>query len=164
MSEANRNSSNEKEYICITFDKFIFKVSKGCFYSEEGVWIRIENGAARLGISDFVQKTIGDMTYISLPHIGNKVEQLQELASVESIKTSISIPSPIKGRIIEVNLRIEEEPELVNLDPYGSGWLVVAKLSNFKKDRKQLLEAEKYSEVIKKKLVEAEKESKKIVH
>lgn len=163
LSEANRSSSSEQEYINMTVDKFIFKVRKGYLYSEEGVWVKIENDVARVGIADFVQKTIGDMTYVSLPREGEKVERSQELVSVESIKASISIPSPITGSIREVNRQLDEEPELINQDPYGSGWLVVVMLSDFETDRKQLLEAEQYFEVMKGKVAEAEKGSKEVV-
>ena len=163
MSEENRPRSNEEEYISMTVDKFIFKVSKRCLYSEEGIWVRIENNVIRVGIADFVQKTIGDITFITLPKEGDYVEKSQELVLVESIKAITSLLSPVTGSIREVNYRLDKEPELINQDPYGSGWMVVMTPSNFERDRKQLLKAEQYFEVMKGKIVETEKGLKKVV-
>ena len=147
----------------MTVDKFIFKVKKGHYYSQEGAWVKKENGSARVGVTDFVQKTIGDITFVSLPKEGDNIEQSRELASVEAIKASISIPSPVTGCIREVNHQLDNQPELINLDPYESGWLAVVTLSDWERDRKQLLEAEQYFEVMRGKVAEAEKESKRVV-
>ncbi len=147
----------------MTVDKFIFKVSKKCLYSEEGVWVRIENDSVRIGIADFVQKTIGDITFITLPKEGDYVKRSQELVLVESIKAITSLLSPITGSIKEVNHRLDKEPELINQDPYESGWMVVIMPSNFEMDRKLLLKAEKYFEVMKGKIVETERGLKKVV-
>lgn len=163
MSEENRPRSNEEEYISMTVDKFIFKVNKRCLYSEEGVWARIENNFVRVGIADFVQKTIGDITFITLPKEGDYVKNSQELTEVESIKTIISILSPITGSIKEVNHRLDKEPELINQDPYESGWMAVIMPSDFETDKKQLLKAEQYFEVMKGKITETERDLKKVV-
>jgi glycine cleavage system H protein len=163
VSEENRKRSNEEEYISMTVDKFVFKVSKKCLYSDEGVWIRIENNVVRIGIADFVQKTIGDITFITLPKEGDYIGKSQELVLVESIKAITSLLSPITGSIKEVNYRLDKEPELVNQDPFGLGWMVIMKPSNFEIDRNQLLEAVQYLEVMKGKIVETERGLKKVI-
>ncbi|MEX2655002.1 MAG: glycine cleavage system protein GcvH [Acidimicrobiia bacterium] len=94
-------------------------------YTEEHEWIRRGEGTAfRLGITDYAQDQLGDIVFVELPDIGATVETGGLLAEVESTKSVGEVYAPVAGRITAVNERLADEPELVNSDPYGDGWLV----------------------------------------
>lgn len=137
--------------------KWTFRVPKGLLYNENDCWAKIEGNKARVGITDFLQSMATDIIFVEFQDIGAKIEQLDEVASFESSKTVLDLISPVSGVIVEVNKKLSERPELVNQDPYGEGWFAVLELKNFESDRENLLDAQKYLEVLKRK-VEAEKE------
>jgi len=119
--------------------------------------MKIEGHKARVGITDFLQSMATDIIFVEFKDVGTEIEQLDEVASFESIKTILDLISPVSGVIVEVNEKLSERPELVNQDPYGEGWFAVLKLKDFESDRENLLDAQKYFEVLKRK-VESEKE------
>ena len=137
--------------------KWTFRVPKGLLYNENDCWAKIEGNKARVGITDFLQSMATDLIFVEFKDVGTEIEQLDEVASFESSKTILDLISPVSGVIVEVNEKLSEKPELVNQDPYGEGWFAVLKLRNFESDRENLLDAQKYFEVLKRK-VEAEKE------
>lgn len=137
--------------------KWTFRVPKGLFYNENDCWAKIEGDKARVGITDFLQSMATDIIFIEIKDVGTEIEQLDEVASFESTKTILDLISPVSGVIVEVNEKLSERPELINQDPYGEGWFAVLKLKNFENDRENLLDAQKYFEVLKRK-VELEKE------
>ena len=146
-----------EEYYQIIVDKFVFKVRKGYYYCSDDSWAKIGNGVAKLGISDFLQKTGGDMAFVELPKVGANVKQFDEIGQLETIKAVFSIVSPVSGVIIDVNQKLEDTPELINEDPYESGWISSVKLDDLDEDLKHLLDAETYLELMKKK-IEADQE------
>ncbi len=98
-------------------------------YTEEHEWIKIEAGLAVVGVTDFAQQQMGDVTYVDLPEPGRAVERMAELCVIESVKVAADVFSPLAGGVAEVNSDLAEHPELINQDCYGAGWLV--KLSGY---------------------------------
>ena len=113
-------------------------------YRESHEWVRDEgNGTAVVGISDHAQEQLGDMVYVELPEPGMSYEQGEACAVVESVKAASDAYAPVTGEVIEVNGALEDEPELVNTDPFGDGWMYKIKLSN-PSELEGLLNAEAY--------------------
>ena len=93
-------------------------------YTKTHEWVRLDkNGVATIGITDFAQEQLGDLTYVELPGVGDNVEAQSEVAVVESVKAAADIYAPVAGTIAEVNKKLEEQPELINSDPFGDGWI-----------------------------------------
>jgi glycine cleavage system H protein len=112
-------------------------------YTKEHEWISIEGDEAIIGISDYAQEALGDITYVQLPNIDEEVEQFEEFASVESVKAANDIFSPMSGRVISVNDDLNEEPGLINSSPYDKGWIARIKLSDTE-EQSNLMSAEEY--------------------
>jgi len=149
------------EYHHTLVDKFVFSVKMGRLYAENEAWVKLENGCVRVGLTDFFQRRVGDVIYIDFPEVGIKVNRSEEIAQLESIKAVSSITSPLEGTIVEVNQSLNNNPEMINEDPYGRGWLVLVYPFNFNKILDQLLTAERYFELMKVKLANEMKRSKK---
>jgi len=128
----------------LSVDKFIFRFPEDLLYSDSGLWLRPEGGLVRVGLSDFTQQRNGDIAFVEVRSEGTILEAGEELAVVETIKVNLSIPSPLGGRIVEVNCALEGDPELVNLDPYLKGWLAVLEPSSWEDDKVDLKPAEAY--------------------
>jgi len=133
-------------------DKFIFKVKRGLLYTEDDVWVKVEGKNARIGVTDFFQRRGGDIVYIVLPKVGDKVEKEEEFIQFETIKAVSTIKSPLSGTIEKVNDSLNDRPELVNEDPYGEGWLIVVATQKLKENLTEFLTAEKYFELMKVKI------------
>ena len=103
------------------------KVPEGLSYSKEHEWVRLEGTTATVGISNYAQSELGDVVYVEPPKVGAEVAQMGEMGVVESVKAASDIYSPVAGRVAEVNAKLEAQPELVNSEPYGEGW--IAKLT-----------------------------------
>ncbi len=111
--------------MALTVDKFTFRFPTGLLYSETGLWMRREGNLFRLGLSDFAQQRNGDIAFANLMPPGTILDVDDEIASIETVKVNISLPSPLKGKILETNSGLHESPEWINQDPYGKGWLAV---------------------------------------
>lgn len=146
------------EYLEFTLDKFTFKVATDRLYNPEGVWAKAEGDRVTLGLSDFFQQHNGDVAFAEMPPEDTSIAFGEEIASIETIKVDIEVPSPVSGIIVEVNPAMEMEPEAINLDPYGAGWLAVVEVDDWETDRARLLDPEAYLAHIK---IEAEEELKK---
>jgi len=140
-----------KEY---KYDKFIFKVKDGIYYHKDGCWAEKLNGRAKIGMTDFFQTLNGDIASVNLLGVGIDVKQGEELGDVETMKVSFSITSPVSGKIIEHNKELVNTPELVNLDPFGKGWLAVIELDDFEKDKLNMMDSKNYFEFMKLKVEE----------
>ena len=134
----------------LTIDKFIFRIPTDLRYSDAGVWVKSEGRQARLGISDFVQQWNGDITFANLVPVGTVVQTGDEVGTIETIKANVSILSPVRGSVIEVNSRLEYEAELINQDPYEKGWLAVIDFGEGAQDMSALLDADAYLEWVRK--------------
>ena len=100
------------------------------FYTKEHEWIRMDGDIATIGITDHAQDALTDIVYIELPEGGEMLDDMGEFAIVESVKSASPIFAPLAGEITEVNMDLEDTPELMNTSPYGDGWIVKMKLSN----------------------------------
>lgn len=97
-------------------------------YHKEHEWVRVEGKNAVVGISDFAQEALGDIVYLEMPKIGTAVKYGEEITEIESTKTTSMLYAPVAGKIISVNKTLESQPELINDDVYGEGWIVVIEM------------------------------------
>ena len=93
-------------------------------YTKDHEWVRLEAGTATIGISDHAQQEMGDLVFVELPQVGETVEPGKPMGTVESVKAVSEVFAPLAGKIAEVNEALADQPELVNQEPYGAGWLV----------------------------------------
>lgn len=100
------------------------------FYSKSHEWIRVEGETATIGITDHAQKELGDVVFVELPELGEIFDEGQEFGTIESVKAVSELFLPIAGEIVEVNKGLVDEPNAVNEDPHGDGWLVRVKVSS----------------------------------
>lgn len=116
-------------------------------YTNEHEWIRVEGDIAYVGITDYAQEQLGDIVFVDIPAVGETLEAGETFGTIEVVKTISDLFLPVAGELLEQNEALEENPELVNKDPYGEGWLIKMKPANIK-DVEDLLDAEAYKEVI----------------
>jgi glycine cleavage system H protein len=140
------------EHLQLKVDKYTFTVPKGLFYNENDFWARIDGKIATVGITSYLQNHLSDIIFVSLPQIGTKIEQFGEAGSFESVKAALDVISPVSGSVVEVNNELVNSPDLANSDPYGKGWFVKIELTDFESDKENLVDAEGYFEVMKKKV------------
>ena len=122
-------------------------VQKNLKYTKDHEWIRIEDDIAVVGITDFAQGELGDIVYVEIETIDQNVKMGDVFGTVEAVKTVSDLFMPISGDVIELNEKLESEPELVNNDPYGDGWMVKIKFEN-KSELDSLLDAQGYEKLI----------------
>jgi glycine cleavage system H protein len=123
-------------------------VKKDRRYTETDEWAKLEGSMAIVGLTDYAQKELKDIVSIELPEVGRKVRKGEELGVVDSIKASSSYYSPLTGEVVEVNEKLTGNPELVNKDPYGEGWVFKIRVEN-PGEYDSLLTPEKYAEKVK---------------
>ncbi len=141
-----------------TYDKFIFRVKTDCLYTRDDFWARVEGNVATVGVADHRQKANGDVAFLETVAPGTAVRQGQALGVIETIKATADILSPVTGKVVEVNTKLEASPFLINQDPYGAGWIYRIELTDAQGDSAGLLDAEAYFELLKQKVaVEAKK-------
>jgi glycine cleavage system H protein len=99
-------------------------------YTKDHEWIRVEGNEAYIGITDFAQRELGDIVYLDINGIGKEIEQNEIFGTVEAVKTVSDLFMPVTGTVLEMNSKLDLNPELVNTDPYGDGWMVRVALSN----------------------------------
>ena len=139
------------EYYETTVDKFTFRVRRDYIYSPYDTWAGIEEDVATVGVTDLLQRKLGDIAFVECEAVGTAIEQEDRLGTLESSKATVDLTCPVTGEIIEVNEALDTEPERVNQSPYEEGWLLKVRLSDFEEDRAGLLSAEAYFELLKKK-------------
>ena len=105
------------------------KIVEGLKYSESHEWVKVEGNVAVVGVSDFAQKEMGDITYVDLPDVDDEVEAGEEFGALESVKAASELISPVSGKVIEVNEELEDTPEKVNEDAYAS-WIIKVEMSD----------------------------------
>jgi len=119
----------------------------GLKYSKEHEWVATEDEVATVGITDHAQEQLGEIVFIELPAVGDKVSKDDPFGVVESVKAVSDIYAPVSGTVVAVNEDLPESPETVNEDPYGDGWLIKVKLSDTA-DLDDLMDSEEYAEMI----------------
>jgi glycine cleavage system H protein len=122
-----------------------FKVDDTLLYTETDEWVKVEGDVARIGVTDYAQKMLRDVVGVELPKQESKVRRGQSVAVIESIKATAEVYTPVTGTVVEVNERLRDEPELVNKDPYGGGWIIAVKMDD-PKELEQLLKPQEYVE------------------
>jgi glycine cleavage system H protein len=113
-------------------------VPKDLQYSEQHEWIRVEDGTAIVGITDYAQKELGDIVFVELPPVGEQLTQAEPFSEIYA---------PVSGEVMEVNEKLDDTPQIINLEPYGEGWMIKIKLDN-EKELEDLLSAEEYGQLI----------------
>ena len=116
-------------------------------YTNEHEWIRVEGDIAYVGITDYAQEPLGDIVFVDIPTVGETLEANETFGTIEVVKTISDLFLPVAGEVLEQNESLEENPELVNKDPYGEGWLIKMKPADIK-DIDDLLDAEAYKAVV----------------
>ena len=118
-------------------------------YTAEHEWVAVDGSVASVGITDYAQNALGDVVYVSVPAPGTRVTAGQPCGEVESTKSVSDIYSPVNGEVAEVNSDVDEDPGLVNSDPYGAGWLMKVRLDDGAAEAAGLLTADEYAELTK---------------
>ncbi len=116
-------------------------------YTKDHEWIKFEDNVATIGITDFAQGELGDIVYVDVDTLDEEIAGGEVFGSVEAVKTVSDLFLPISGKVVEVNEALEDEPALVNSDPYGQGWIIKVEV-NADADLSELLTAEQYQELI----------------
>lgn len=114
-------------------------------YTRTHEWLRTEDDGVVVGITHYAQDQLGEVVFVELPDVGMTVDASEELGTLESVKAVSEFLSPVTGEVVEVNTRLEDEPNLINDDPYGDGWLVKMSVSA---ESDEILEAEAYEEFL----------------
>ncbi len=105
-------------------------VPEDLHYSKDHEWVRVEGDVAVVGITDYAQNSLGDVVYVELPKMGEEFAANESFGSVESVKAVSEVFSPVSGTVAEVNETLNDEPEKVNGDPYGEGWMIKVRMKN----------------------------------
>ena len=121
-------------------------IPNNLYYTKNHEWVSIYNGIAKVGITEYAQSELGDIIFIEFPEIGFSPNIGDTIGTIEAVKTVADIFSPIKGKVIEINIDLENNPGIVNKDPYGTGWII--KLDSFTEDLSTLLSTEEYDKLI----------------
>ena len=117
-------------------------------YTKEHEWVALDGDTATVGISDFAQRELGDIVYVEVDTEGEELDRDEVFGTVEAVKTVSDLFMPIAGEVLEFNEALEDEPELINKDPYGDGWIIKIKVTN-PEEIADLLDAETYKKNIK---------------
>lgn len=120
-----------------------YEVPEGLYYSKEWFWIKIENGKARMGITDYAQKQLREIVFVDLPSAGGTVKANEPFGSVESVKAVSDLVAPLSGTIEQANQEVKNKPELLNEDPFGKGWLLIVAPSNLDAELPALMNFDK---------------------
>lgn len=116
-------------------------------YTKDHEWIKIEGNTATVGITDFAQGELGDIVFVDVDTVGDDLSSGEVFGSIEAVKTVSDLFLPISGKVIEVNADLEDQPELVNTDPYGKGWIIKLEIADGA-DHSELLTAEQYQDTL----------------
>ena len=123
------------------------KIAEGLLYSESHEWVKVEGNIAVIGVSDFAQAEMGDITYVDLPDEGDEFEKGEDFGALESVKASSELYSPVSGKVVEVNSALEDAPELINEDAFEN-WIIKVEMSD-ESELESLMDAKAYAEIAK---------------
>ena len=112
-------------------------------YSKEHEWVKVDEDVCVLGITEFAQKELGEVVFVELPEVGQVFDAGDEVGTIESVKAVAELYTPVAGEVVEVNERVTDDPEVLNEDPHGDGWLLKVRFSSAG-DLKSLMNAEQY--------------------
>jgi len=120
-----------------------YEVAEGLYYSKDYMWVKTENGKAKIGITDYAQKQLREIVFAELPSAGDTLKVGDPFGTLESVKAVSDLIAPLSGTIDEVNEEVGSRPELLNEDPYGEGWLLILSPTDLKKELKELMDFDK---------------------
>lgn len=123
------------------------KILEGLLYSDSHEWVKIDGNVAIIGVSDFAQEEMGDITYVDMPDVDDEVTKGEDFGALESVKASSELYSPVSGTVIGVNSALEDAPETINRDPYGA-WIIKVEMSDTS-ELDSLLSSAAYAEIAK---------------
>ena len=123
------------------------RIEKGLYYTKEHEWLKVEDNVAWIGISDYAQEHLGNVVYVELPEEEDEVERGETVASLESVKAASDIYAPVSGTVVEINEALEDEPGLVNSEPYET-WIVRLEMSD-EEELGDLFSSEEYEKFLK---------------
>ena len=123
------------------------EIPQGLKYSKEHEWVATEDSVATIGVTDYAQDQLGEIVYIELPSVGDKVSKDDPFGVIESVKAVSDIFAPVSGTVTEVNQELAESPEMINEDPYGDGWLIKIRISD-SAELDDLMDNDEYHETI----------------
>jgi len=130
---------------------------EGLRYSKEHEWVSVEGNVATVGITEYAQEELGDIVYVELPEVGEKVVKDDPFGAVESVKAVSDVYAPVSGTVLEVNDALPDNPETINDDAYGDGWMIRVEISDMD-DLKDLMTADEYAEYVEQQRGEEEDE------
>jgi glycine cleavage system H protein len=116
-------------------------------YTKDHEWLRAEGNTAVIGVTDFAQSELGDIVYVDINTVGNSLKKEEVFGTVEAVKTVSDLLLPVSGKVLEVNAKLNQQPELVNSDPYGEGWMAKISMDNLT-DLDSLLDAAAYKKMV----------------
>jgi len=118
-------------------------IPKDLLYTEEHEWVLMEDDVATIGITDYAQGELGDIVFIELPNVDDETTHMEPFGTIEAVKAVSDLFAPLTGIVVEVNSVLEDQPDLINQDPYGQGWMVKIKISK-RSELDSLLSADEY--------------------
>jgi glycine cleavage system H protein len=122
-------------------------IPKDLLYTEDHEWIKVNGTEATIGVTDFAQKELGDIVFVEVETVDETLEKGEAFGTIEAVKTVSDMFMPVTGTVVELNDLLDSEPEIINKDPYGSGWIIKMKMSDTK-ELNDLLDAEAYKAII----------------
>jgi glycine cleavage system H protein len=122
-------------------------IPKDLLYTKDHEWVRVDNGIATIGITEFAQGELGDVVFVQLPDVGSSTKHGEAFGTIEAVKAVADLYAPVSGEVIEANSILSEKPETINSEPYGSGWIIKVKTSNWASDKADLLDPSAYQDL-----------------
>ena len=116
-------------------------------YTKEHEWVKVDGNVATIGITDWAQGELGDIVFVELPQAGTEVAQMETFGTIEAVKAVSDLYSPVSGKVVEINAALENEPMLINRDPYGEGWMIKVEVADLGQ-LGQLLDAAGYNALL----------------
>lgn len=138
---------NEQNYIFACIKIYRMNIPQELKYTKDHEWVKVEGDIATIGITDFAQSELGDIVYVEVETEGETLDSEEVFGSVEAVKTVSDLFMPIAGEVVEFNEELESEPESVNSDPYGAGWMIKIKFSDAS-EIEALLDADAYKALV----------------
>ncbi len=151
---AEAEFESPSDFTVVVYDKYEFRVPlTGFFFNANDVWAQVAGSRARVGISDYMQQRLTDITYVDPPDVGTTIEQFDEVGTVESTKATFEVVSPVSGTVVKINEAVTDVPESINEDPYGS-WIVELELTSWEEDQALLVDGPAYAADVERKAAE----------
>lgn len=122
-------------------------VPVGLLYTKEHEWVKIEGNMAKMGITDYAQSSLGDITFVELPNKGTECTQFKQIMTVKSVKAASDIYAPLSGKVIQVNVDVQNKPKLLNESPYEQGWFLTIEISDIK-EKGNLMDSTEYKKFL----------------